>query len=246
VRRGALRVDKSTSTARIASLKLERLIPLMPRKPDLAKRAGSRPSSRSRRWRWRRVRDWLLGIAIVFLLGRLILGLNGFRTDLEGFPHVADGDSITLNGERIRLKGIDAPELDQLCLRHGETYECGREAKRELQRLIGGSQVSCRGDGRDQYDRLLGTCSAGEIELNKAMVESGWALAYGEYETVEVRARLADRGLWQGSFDRPKEWRAGHQTVLEREGQNWFYRLGSTIGDALWSLYSRIFGGSEV
>jgi len=191
------------------------------------------------------VRDWLLGIAIVLLLGRLILGLDGFQTNLEGFAHVADGDTVTLNGGRIRLKGIDAPELDQLCLLDRQTYECGREAKRELQRLIDGRQVICRNDGRDQYDRVLGICFVGATELNKAMVESGWAIAYGSYETVEVRARLANRGLWGGSFDRPQEWRAGHQTMLESDGHNWFYRLGNRIGDVLRSLYNRIFGGSE-
>src|SRR5690606_34119540 len=141
----------------------------MQRRPVHMNRA--RPRRTVRAWRWRRVRDWLVGIAIVALLARLILGLDAFQPRMEGVPHVADGDSLTLNGERIRLKGIDAPELDQLCLRDGSSYACGREARGELQRLINGRQVSCTGSERDQYGRLLGTCSLGETELNKAMVE---------------------------------------------------------------------------
>lgn len=215
------------------------------RKFNPTKRASSSRSVRGGRWRWRRLRDWLLGIAIISLLAHLILGQDGFQPRLEGVPHVADGDSLSLDGERIRLKGIDAPELGQICIRDGKAYECGREAKRALVGLIGGRQVICKASERDRYGRLLAVCSAGEIELNKAIVESGWAIAYGDYETVELRARLASRGLWAGSFDRPQAWRADHQTAQHGDDENWFYRLGSTIGHAVWSWLQRIFEGSE-
>lgn len=132
-------------------------------------------------------------------------------------PIVADGDTLTLGAERIRLRGIDAPEFTQTCRRGDADYGCGREAKAELIRLIGGRKVACEGWERDKYNRLLAACRAGDADLNKAMVENGWAIAYGGYGAEEAAARAAKRGLWAGTFDRPSAWRAAHGDVLESE-----------------------------
>ena len=191
-----------------------------------------------RGWRLRRIRDWLLAIGIIVLLARLIVGLDSFVPALDGFATVADGDSLTLNGERIRLQGIDAPELDQFCRRGEQTYPCGREARNQLRKFIGSGTVTCKGSEKDRYGRLLATCETEGTQLNKAMVESGWAIAYGDYLVEEVKARSAGRGLWEGSFDRPQEWRAGNQSVLEQEApQNWFYRIGAFINEVLSALF---------
>lgn len=123
---------------------------------------------------------------------------------------VADGDTLTLGAERIRLKGVDAPEFSQTCMRAGASYACGREARGELVRLIGQRTVVCEGWERDKYGRLLAACRACDADLNRALVENGWAVSYGGYQAEEAAAKAARRGLWAGDFDRPSAWRAAH------------------------------------
>lgn len=130
--------------------------------------------------------------------------------DHDGKATIADGDTLTLKSERIRLKGIDAPELHQTCRAAGQEYACGKAARQELVRLIGGTAVSCTGWERDKYGRLLAFCSAGRTDLNKALVERGWAVSYGAFGAEEAQAKAARRGLWAGEFERPSTWRAAH------------------------------------
>ena len=41
---------------------------------------------------------------------------------------IVDGDTIILNGEKIRFSGIDTPELKQTCLNNNEVVNCGKTA----------------------------------------------------------------------------------------------------------------------
>lgn len=59
----------------------------------------------------------------------------------------------------------------------------------------------------DKHDRLLAVCSIGDVELNRWMVENGWAVAYGRYRDEERMAENQRRGIWQGRFERPRDWR---------------------------------------
>src|SRR5690606_410103 len=94
-----------------------------------ARRSRSRKQAVLRS-RWRKVWDWLLTFAILGLLALLAARLDRTQTrDLEGRVTVNDGDSITLGAERIRLRGIDAPEYNQFCRRNGAEYPCGRRAR---------------------------------------------------------------------------------------------------------------------
>ena len=164
----------------------------------------------------RRLFDYALAIVLLGLLILLAARLDRVETRrAEGAAIVNDGDTITLGGERIRLRGIDAPEYTQLCRKGGADYPCGREARQALARLIGTRPVSCSGSQLDRYDRLLGTCTAGDVELNAAMVDTGWAVAYGGYEAQEAAARAAGRGLWAGEFERPQDWRREHRGLDE-------------------------------
>jgi len=170
------------------------------------------------RSRLRRLWDWLLTFAILGLLVLLAARLDRTETrSLAGHVTVNDGDSITLGTERIRLRGIDAPEFDQSCRKSGADYPCGRRAREALVSRIGGRPVSCTGWERDKYDRLLATCTAGGSDLNRGQVEAGWAIAYGDYETEEMAARRKGAGLWAGSFDRPRDWREMHGGMAENE-----------------------------
>lgn len=155
--------------------------------------------------------DLLLTVAILLLLGLVAARLERSATiAANGMARIADGDSLEMDGTRIRLRGIDAPELAQACKRDGLDYACGQQAKNALQKLVAGRPVECSGSERDRYGRLLAVCRAGDTELNRQQILAGWAIAYGAYSAEEAQARAARRGLWAGSFEAPGVWRAAH------------------------------------
>lgn len=134
-----------------------------------------------------------------------------------GQAKVHDGDTLTVQGQRIRLRGIDAPEYRQTCRAGEKDYPCGRQALQALVKMVAGRQVTCDGWQRDRYDRLLGDCRTvtPALDLNAEMVRQGWAVAYGDFEVEEWSARQRGVGLWQGKFERPRDWRADHDHVNE-------------------------------
>jgi endonuclease YncB( thermonuclease family) len=134
---------------------------------------------------------------------------------LAGSPRLVDGDSFHLGGDEVRLVGIDAPEGRQTCTRNGAIWPCGEDSWRTLMQLIAKRSISCTARERDQHGRVLAVCFAGQTELNREMVASGMAVAYGNYEREEAAARAARRGLWSGEFERPKAWRRQHGTGRE-------------------------------
>jgi endonuclease YncB( thermonuclease family) len=137
-----------------------------------------------------------------------------------GIPHIIDGDTLTINGIRIRLEGIDAPETDQVCLdTKGTRWTCGIEARDRLKEYVAGRQVSCVDKGTDRYNRTLAVCSLEGADLNRWLVREGLALAYAQYSRVysdsEAEARNALRGLWSGAFVAPWDWRhRDKQTII--------------------------------
>jgi len=198
-------------------------------------RARRRYAPRPPRSLWRRLLDYGLTIVLLGLLIRLAARLDRFETrKAEGAPIVNDGDSITLGAERIRMRGIDAPEYSQTCRKDGADYPCGKLARQSLVRLIASRPVTCSGWQRDRYGRLLGDCKAGGIDLNRAQVEAGWAVSYGDFETEEAGARAGKAGIWAGTFDEPQDWRDthGHELVERKPGTL------ASIGDALRELFS--------
>lgn len=144
---------------------------------------------------------------------------------LEGSARVVDGDTILLAATRIRLAGIDAPELAQTCENSVGEYACGREARTALNQLVAGRRVTCTSSGSDRYGRMLALCRVGDTDLNRTMVEQGWAVAYGDYERTEADARRARRGLWAGAFDQPQEWRRLHGQLDETGDRGFVARL---------------------
>jgi endonuclease YncB( thermonuclease family) len=130
--------------------------------------------------------------------------------EVTGVGEAIDGDSLKVAGEEIRLKGIDAPELAQTCLIARREEPCGRNARAALRRHLAGGLVTCLDEGRDRYGRRLSRCRVRGVEINAAMVRDGHAVGYGDYSREEDEARLAYRGIWAGSFERPADWRARH------------------------------------
>lgn len=164
-------------------------------------------------------------IAIVFLLA-VLGGLASWFADRQDYPanvsgpaEVIDGDSLVIAGERIRLVGIDAPEGRQMCERVGPLghagrpadWPCGRESADRLRRLIGPRSVLCDVEDVDKYDRLLAVCRVGGRDINRWMVENGWAVSYGRHRRLERAAERARRGIWAGRFERPRNWRDRHR-----------------------------------
>ncbi|UVK37021.1 thermonuclease family protein [Mesorhizobium sp. AR10] len=183
---------------------------------------------------WRRLVDYGLTIILFGLLILLAARLDRVETRrTEGAAIVNDGDSITLGTERIRMRGIDAPEYAQTCRKDGADYPCGKLARQSLVRLIAGKPVSCAGWQRDRFGRLLGDCKANGEELNRAQVEAGWAVAYGDFEAEEAAARAGKLGIWAGTFDEPRDWRETHDHgPVERK-----HGTLASIGDALRELF---------
>lgn len=132
-----------------------------------------------------------------------------------GNAFVADGDTLTISGTRIRLIDIDAPELDQTCLdAQGRDWPCGRQASAQLRSHIRGHDLTCQPSSRDRYGRTLATCSLPDgSNVNAWMVAQGWAVTSGYadvYTAQQAEARSARRGVWSGSFMPPRQWRQLH------------------------------------
>lgn len=132
---------------------------------------------------------------------------------IAGPARVIDGDTIVVAGTRVRLFGIDAPELRQRCRRwYWRSYRCGRDAAVVLARLTRGHAVECQPRGHDGHRRTLATCATDSGDLGAEMVRRGWALDYtrysaGRYSAEQEAARVERRGLWAGRFNSPEQWR---------------------------------------
>jgi endonuclease YncB( thermonuclease family) len=135
--------------------------------------------------------------------------------DVAGHASVIDGDTLVVAGERVRLEGIDAPELHQTCTAYGQKWACGRTSAEWLREYLRGRQVECIGHARDRYRRLLAVCYVGGEDLNERLVREGWALNFRHYSTdylqAETAAKSAGAAIWRGEFEPPWEWRAARR-----------------------------------
>lgn len=129
----------------------------------------------------------------------------------NGAVRVIDGDTLDVGGRRVRLFGIDAPESKQFCSAGKTPYACGEAATEALRAMIGDSPVSCHERDVDRYGRLVAICHTREVELNDWLVRQGYAVAYrtytDRYNEAEAEASAQKRGLWQGRFDYPWDYR---------------------------------------
>ena len=124
---------------------------------------------------------------------------------------ITDGDTIRINGEKIRFSGIDTPELRQTCLKQGIQIPCGIDAKQILIDKIADNKIVCIREGKDQYKRTLAECFVNDESLSSYLVKSGYAFAYRRYSkkfiTDEDFARTNKIGMWSMEFDYPWDWR---------------------------------------
>jgi endonuclease YncB( thermonuclease family) len=151
-------------------------------------------------------------VALLLLaIGAAIGWFSSPPAPLSGKAFVVDGDTLRIGGARVRLNGIDAPELDQTCTdANNGAWRCGDEARNFLAGLAAGRDASCIRTGRDRYHRWLATCSVGGADLGGAIVAAGWAVADLGYAAEESEAEKQRRGIWSGTFMAPSEWRRTH------------------------------------
>ena len=124
---------------------------------------------------------------------------------------ITDGDTININGEKIRFSGIDTPELKQNCIKEGESDPCGITAKQILIDKIGNNKVICISEGKDQYKRTLAECFVNDESLSSYLVRSGYAFAYRRYSKKFIEdedyARINKIGMWSMKFEYPWDYR---------------------------------------
>ncbi|WP_442892179.1 thermonuclease family protein [Ensifer sp. MJa1] len=185
----------------------------------------------------------LLLLAVgAYFADRLPRAERSVTGEARGIAMAGDGDSLRLDGKRIRIEGIDAPELDQTCRRGGADWDCGRQARDRLRTLISSGDTHCRLHGRDRYGRDLATCQAGGRDIGREMVLSGYAVSYGLYAAEEARAENERRGLWSGEFVSPGEWRRtnGHPDETPHVIDGWLETIRRWLLERLTALISSI------
>ena len=124
---------------------------------------------------------------------------------------VVDGDTINLNGEKIRFTGIDTPELKQTCTKQGIKNYCGLSAKKILIDKIDNKTIECISEGKDQYKRTLAECFINNESLSRHLVRSGYAFAYRKYSKKFIEdenyAKANQLGMWSMKFEYPWDYR---------------------------------------
>jgi endonuclease YncB( thermonuclease family) len=117
------------------------------------------------------MRFWL-AIAII------VLPAMAEAADVSGIPKIREGDQVQIGNARIRLAGIDAPSVDQLCLNTmGERWTCGVAARDELIRHVGNKSWTCHVSQTERRGRQVAHCEVDGEDIQKWMVRNGWALA---------------------------------------------------------------------
>ena len=140
--------------------------------------------------------------------------------EISGNAQIIDGDTIKINSKKIRLHGIDAPEFKQKCKKPYLTiifftftkdYPCGKISTQKLQKKINNKVITCKILDIDRYKRLIGECYKRNLNLNSWLVSNGYAVAYRKYSkkyiSNEINAKNEKKGLWQGKFEMPWDYR---------------------------------------
>jgi endonuclease YncB( thermonuclease family) len=146
-----------------------------------------------------------LGVAAT-LPGRIALAAE----EIRGEAKVVSGNEIRVGKRVVRLFGMTAPGLDDLCSVSDAKLRCGIVAWAELIKLADGRYISCDVETKAE-GAVFATCYISEADLNEALVRSGWARAAPDqtdrYVVDEADAQESQRGLW--SNYKPSKKKAG-------------------------------------
>ena len=149
---------------------------------------------------------------VIFLISIFLLVFLLTINDIKSQElKIVDGDTIHLDGEKIRFTGIDTPELKQTCIKNGIKNFCGVTAREILIEKIADNKVECISEGKDQYKRTLAECFVNNESLSSYLVRSGYAFAYRKYSKKfigdEDYARINKLGMWSMKFEYPWDFR---------------------------------------
>ena len=149
---------------------------------------------------------------VILVISISILVFFFTYTDLKSQNvKITDGDTIKINGEKIRFSGIDTPELKQTCIKKGVKKPCGITAKEILIDKIADNKIVCIREGKDQYRRTLAECFVNNESLSSYLVKSGYAFAFRRYSKKFIEdenyAKSQKLGMWSMEFDYPWDWR---------------------------------------
>jgi endonuclease YncB( thermonuclease family) len=154
-------------------------------------------------------------LARTAVLAALILALlpTAFADSLVRRAVIIDGNMLAINGKRLRVRGIDAPEPDQLCRNQaGEPYRCGQKAADDIGAFIASGPVDCVEAARDQHKQRMAVCKVAGTDIAEWLVQNGLAMdgsgdGNSAYAAAQSDARHAQRGIWSGSFVEPWRYR---------------------------------------
>ncbi len=141
--------------------------------------------------------------------------------ELSGTPVIVDGRTVELAGARLRLAGIEVPDLAQKCRKGRRWIECGVVSASQLADITAGAErVVCHAEPPGADGIRIAKCNADGYDLAGGMVYAGWALAEGahgrRYRAREEAARAAGRGIWRYEFVPPGDWRNGRRLPATR------------------------------
>jgi len=134
----------------------------------------------------------------------------------SGRASVIDGDTIEIHGQRIRFWGIDTPESSQRCVKDGKPWRCGTDSANALAGFLSAQTVTCEKRDTDRYGRTVAVCKVAGEDVGAWLVQNGWALdftrySHGAYAAQQSKAKNEKRGIWQGEFEPPWEWRRNNR-----------------------------------
>lgn len=123
--------------------------------------------------------------------------------EVRGYASVRSGNQILIGKRIIRLFGVRAPEIEDICQIEDAKMKCGVVAWSQLIQLADGWHLSCDIELKVEGGADFATCYIGERDVNEGMVRSGWAKAVRKqtdrYIVDEEDARTSKRGLWAKS-----------------------------------------------
>jgi len=158
----------------------------------------------------------MAGKALFLAAGIALVGL-GSRAAADDLPVYLGSAAVTgpatlsLDGKRILLFGVDAPVRGQPCYAGNKTWDCATASAKTLLNLVGNQEITCQARRVDQFGRVFAVCKAGDVDVNRALVEVGMAVALPkettDYVAAEATAKSKSIGVWRGPFMAPADYR---------------------------------------
>ena len=159
-----------------------------------------------------------LSSLIIIILFSFSFSYSDENNITKGEAVVVDGDTVKINGKKIRFGGIDAPESyyrgkKQTCIEDNKKVFCGQISKDKLIEKIGTNFVNCKIEkNKDIYKRLVGECFIKEESLSVFMVRNGYAFDWPYYSgrkfaNDQEYAKMNKLGIWNMKFEYPWIWK---------------------------------------